>query len=133
MVNVKAIVRVLFVIIALSLYSNLGYSDSPSTADPCQSKDVTKLSVSVSEHGGVSTTLVPSSGSSIHVCGFDLAGGFNFQFAYGSDCSAGISTSTDGINGRGINRWADREWSAILRSRHYLQGSGEERTLSASA
>ena len=92
MVNVKAVVRVLFVTIVLGLYSNLGYSAaSAPAADPCQSPNATKLSVPISTGSVGGVELIPASSRSIHVCGFAVSppGGGIFQFAYGSPCSAG--------------------------------------------
>lgn len=91
MVEIRAVVRVLLLSLTLSLWSNLGYCAFPSTpADPCQSMNVTKLSVpiQVGQNGGFE--LVPGSRQSIHVCGFSVSppGGGQFQFAYGSSCSA---------------------------------------------
>jgi hypothetical protein len=94
MAGIKPVVRVLFVTLALGLYSNLGYS-APQSGNPCQSSSLTKLSVPI-DNGAVGPhELNLASNQSIHACGFTVSGpgcGL-FQIEYSPLCSAVLQRS----------------------------------------
>jgi hypothetical protein len=106
MKNVKGVVRVLFVSLALSPCSNLAFSAAPppappTPADPCQSPNVAKLSVPFQFTPGT-FELVAASSRPIYICGFvvSVSGGGEFQFAYGSSCGAAAIPPLTALTGQ---------------------------------